>query len=538
MLNTGTRQQYAGSGLLMAGFALVVLVAQILMGRRLTEGYWIYTLDDAYIHLVMAKTLAQAGVWGIAPDAFAACSSSPLWTLLLAAGFKILGVRDWLPGVFNILFTLLALLAMDRIAARSGVRDRVRLLFGLTVFFLVPFTVIASTGMEHVLHVLLTILFLGAALRELEAPASSRLSALVLPLLVILMTAARYESLFVIAPFLLVLVLKRRWRAGLLLGGCALLPVLAHGLFSLQQGGLFLPNSLVLKGRIPGGGMVRYLFQAFAMYVDVTLENVHVHIVCILLLLTACHRRIPEPIRLLALVFVAASVGHVTFAQCGRFYRYEAYLMAAGFLLLAAAWLPAGRKWWRSSDSAQVAGASGWLLLARVGFLLFLLCPLFLRGVWATSRVPRGSANIFQQQWQLARIFKTLDLQGKAVGINDLGLMAERSGARIIDLWGLGTTEIAKAKWSGRYGPATIADLLARHDVGYVAVYDEWFSMGRDLPDSLILVARLIIGKNIVCAHDTVMLYATGPFEAAKLRGHLRQLPFSLPRETRVELVR
>ena len=320
MLNTGNRRRF-GSGLLVAGLALVVLVSQILLGMRLTEGHWVYTLDDAYIHLAMARTLALDGVWGVALHAFAACSSSPLWTLLLA------------------------------------------------------------------------------------------------------------------------------------------------------------------------------------------------------------------------LVVVAAAVGHVTFSQCGRFYRYEAYLMAAGFLLLAVAWLPFGRLQWRRLFCLPVAEGHGWLLLARAGFLMFLLGPLFLRGAWATSRVPRASANIYQQQWQMARIFKTMDLQNKAVAINDLGLMADRSGARLVDLWGLGTTEIALAKCAGRYDQAYIADLLVRHDVGYVAVYDDWFDRGRELPEDLIAVARLTIPQNVVCLHETVTFYATGQAEARKLREHLRRLPFELPQETRIELV-
>ncbi|NLF86948.1 MAG: hypothetical protein GX571_12695, partial [Lentisphaerae bacterium] len=86
------------SGLLVAGLAFAVLVTQILLGMRLADGHWVYTLDDAYIHLVMARNLALHGVWGVAPDVFAACSSSPLWTLMLALGMRVLGAREWLPG--------------------------------------------------------------------------------------------------------------------------------------------------------------------------------------------------------------------------------------------------------------------------------------------------------------------------------------------------------------------------------------------------------------------------------------------------------
>ncbi|MGI6100007.1 MAG: hypothetical protein GX174_01750 [Lentisphaerae bacterium] len=525
------------SGLIVAGVALVVLLVQLLQGVRLADGHWVYSLDDAYIHLVLARNLAFHGMLGMAPDDFAACSSSPLWTVLLASAMKLVGARDWLPGLLNFAFTLLALLAVDRILARRDVSAWRRVGAGLAFFFLVPLTVIASTGMEHVMHVLITVLFLWAGMYELERPATSGAKAVVLPVLAFLMTGARYESLFIIAPFTLVLLLKRRWKAAFLMAVAGLLPVVLHGVYSLAHGGLFLPNSLVLKGRIPGGGWLRHVFQAFSMYVSVTLQNVHLHIICILLLLTACFRRVPESVRLPGLVVVAAAIGHVTFSRCGHFYRYEAYLVAAGYLLLMVAWLPPDRLPLRHIIPSPVRHDDNWLLLGRTCLLLFLLTPLVLRGLWATSRVPRGSANIYQQQWQMARIFRTMDLEGKAVGINDLGLMADRSGARVIDLWGLGTTEVARAKWEGRFGRDFLADLFARHNIGYVAVFDEWFDMGRQLPLTVIPVARLTIEKSLVCAFATVKFYATGPEEEKKLREHLGNLPFELPRGTHLELL-
>ena len=134
------------SGLIVAGVALVVLLVQLLQGVRLADGRWVYSLDDAYIHLVLARNLAFHGMLGMAPDDFAACSSSPLWTVLLASAMKLVGARDWLPGLLNFAFTLLALLAVDRILARRDVSAWRRVGAGLAFFFLVPLTVIASTA--------------------------------------------------------------------------------------------------------------------------------------------------------------------------------------------------------------------------------------------------------------------------------------------------------------------------------------------------------------------------------------------------------
>lgn len=525
------------SGVIVSAVAFTVSTVMILLGMRLTEGHWIYTLDDAYIHLAVAKNLALYGMWGVSPETFTSCSSSPLWTLILAALFKVSGVREWLPGAINIGCVLLSLLAIDRTLTEYGVTRRMRSVAGLAIFLLAPLVVIASTGMEHCLHVFLTVVFLRAVLAELKASGSegwARTSALCGWAL--LMTAARFESLFVAVPVAFVLILKGQRRAGVLIVLSALMPVLAHGAYSLAHGGFFLPNSLVLKGRIPGGGLGDLMSQLFSVYVRVSLENVHVHILCLALLATACCRRIPEEIRLMALAVTGACICHVTFSECGRFYRYEAYLMTSGFLLLASAWLPDIQRLRNVLSRQRLCGSEGWILLPRLGLVLFLAVPLCLRGLWATSRVIPASANIYQQQWQSARIFETMDLQGMRVAVNDLGVMAYRSGAQLVDLWGLGSTEVARLKLANQYDRQAVADLLRRQRVGYIMVFDQWFARGRELPDDLILVARLRIVKRAVSLQDTVMLYATGRAEAEKLREHLSHLPFALPQGAVLEM--
>ena len=537
---TGNRvRKGLDSGLIVAAAALFVLVALTFLGMRLTQGHWVYTLDDAYIHMAMARTLALHGVWGVSPEAFGSCSSSPLWTLLLAVLFKVVGVRDWLPGMLNTVCVLMTLWVIDRTLLEQCVPRLLRVISGLAIFFLAPLTVIASTGMEHCLHVLLTVVFVRAALGEFnEAEAVGNWArGVTLAGWAFLMTATRFESLFVVAPVASVFVLRGRWRIGCLVLLSAMLPVVAYGVFSLAHGGMFLPNSVMLKGHFPGGGIGCYVQQLCSMYVRVSLVNVHVHVLCLALLLTACCRRFAQNIRLLALAVVAACICQVTFSECGRFYRYETFLMTSGLLLLASAWLPMWEEYRGAWAKPLLGGTDGWLVASRLALVLFLSVPLCLRGFWATSRIVRASANIYQQQWQLARIFDSMDVADTRVAVNDLGLMSYRSGVKLIDLWGLGTMDIARLKWTGRYDQKAIADLLVRNRVGYVVVFDQWFAVGRELPGSLILVARLRHRKNIVCLQDTVMLYATD-FEAAeRLRKHLRHLPFSLPQETTLEWV-
>src|SRR6185312_12642286 len=70
-------------------FSLLILILCLIVIRQ--NGIFVYPLDDSYIHLSLARTLAFHHVWGIEPTAFASASSSPGWTLLLAAVDVLIG---------------------------------------------------------------------------------------------------------------------------------------------------------------------------------------------------------------------------------------------------------------------------------------------------------------------------------------------------------------------------------------------------------------------------------------------------------------
>ncbi len=80
--------------LLAVGLALLGTVAYV--GFASWRGYSGFPLDDAWIHQTYARNLAQTGSWAYVPGQPSAGSTSPLWTLLLTAGYA-LGVpyRAW-----------------------------------------------------------------------------------------------------------------------------------------------------------------------------------------------------------------------------------------------------------------------------------------------------------------------------------------------------------------------------------------------------------------------------------------------------------
>ena len=64
----------------------------------------VYALDDPYIHMAIARHVVEDAVYGVTPYQFSSASSSPLYTLLLAAANYVFGVREVLPLVVNVLW--------------------------------------------------------------------------------------------------------------------------------------------------------------------------------------------------------------------------------------------------------------------------------------------------------------------------------------------------------------------------------------------------------------------------------------------------
>ncbi|MFX1392811.1 MAG: hypothetical protein ACFFAH_04470, partial [Promethearchaeota archaeon] len=61
-------------------FWFIIIIMLIYSIHYLNEGNLVYSLDDAYIHMAIAKHFSQKGVWGITDKEFSSTSSSILYT--------------------------------------------------------------------------------------------------------------------------------------------------------------------------------------------------------------------------------------------------------------------------------------------------------------------------------------------------------------------------------------------------------------------------------------------------------------------------
>ncbi len=492
--------------------ALVAYVAAAAVGVvvsvRLAGGQHVFPLDDAYIHLSIARTLAEHGTYGLQPGAFATPASSLAWPLLLAGASRLGLPLEGGALVLSLLAGGAALLVVDEVFLRHpryAARPTARGLWLAAFAALVPLLPMGLLGMEHALHITVVVALVGYVLHLEEAASRATLSrsaTLAAALLAAAATSLRYESLFVVAALAAWLLVRRRRSLAAFVVLGAVVPLLVAAAFFAAHGAPLMPASVVLKrarftlGELPALWLAR--------------GRAHPHAPALLVALALAAWRSPvagaRPWLFVAAVALACQA---TFAQLGWLFRYESYAVALAVVGLA----------------LSVEGA-----FSGRAVVVLLLVPLGLRAASAHAALPRASRNIAEQQREVARLVAARKPQ--AVAVNDVGAVSYFGQSKVLDLMGLADLRVAAAKgmhMDGRLPPDDLARLAAADGVELAVLYERWFEGA--LPGGWVPVLRLRIRDNHVCAFDTVTLYAVGEARAPDLRAFLeRYRPSFSPR--------
>lgn len=514
-------------------FAIATLwlaaVAVWLVSLKQNEGHFVYALDDPYIHMAMAKNFARAGVWGVTGYEFSSSTSSLFWTLLLSGCDLLTGVHEATPFILNLIFASLLLFAAYLVLKRYSIHGPKSFLLLMALLFLTPLLPLIFTGMEHTAQILLNLAFVYLAARVLsqESFALSEDWAVCPLALAPLVTLIRYEGLFLVFITCALFVLRGRLLYSLLLGSLALIPLVIYGLISQRHGAFWLPNSVLLKGTSPAQGYTVLLKHAILQIA------IAPHLAMLFLLALGCYflryRRLKarwEQRQLLIVIFLLATMLHVTFAAVGWFYRYEAYLVALGLLINGTLLFEVGPGGlFPKRDGRRHTGFAAASLL-----VLFVASAVWLsyRGGNALMETPRATTNIYEQQYQMAAFLRDY-YAGATVAANDIGAINYFADIRCLDLWGLGSTEVARARMEKRFDTAKILELGRMHRVRIALVYSGWFEEFGGVPAEWTKVGQWRTLDCLVCGNDTVSFYAVEPTETLALKRNLRAFSTRLP---------
>lgn len=471
---------------LLAALPAVVLAAQV----HFTCGL-VYSLDDPYIHLALARQILH-GHYGINPGEFAAPASSILWPFLLAP-FAFTRLSEFLPLVINLAALAVAVWWLARwletwLSPWWALAATTALALALNLYGLV------LTGMENSLQVTLVIIVAVSLMRErLGWP--FWLSVVVLPLV-------RYEGLAISLPVLVFVFLSPGRRAEALAAGAIIAAVVVgFSLFLHNHGVGLLPSSVLAK---TGVAVLEKLPRLESILVNIEQQ---LFFLVIALFAAALYLR-EGKVRQAVLLVLAPTVAHLMFGRYGWFGRYHIYFAVWIVILFVTVYLRAGlAKVWLLSAALIV-----WFAYASLDSLI------------ATLTTPLGSRNVADQQKQLAIIAR--DYLKEPVAVNDLGFVSYYAPPYILDLGGLASYEALQAH-ADPASDAWIAELMKRHHVEQAMVYDSLFPR---LPANWIRVATLHLPLPwVTVGDDKVALYSTSPEAASRLRQALERYRKSSP---------
>lgn len=488
------------------------------------HGFFVYPLDDTYIHLALARNLALNHVWGLRSLEFASASSSPGWTLLLAATDLLFGTHLVTPILLNLLFAAGVVLVADyglRLFL-PGVSAGFRTIGLLTIVLFTPLPSLVLLGMEHVAQTF-TIFLLVILGSDILATAPeirvSRGKQIAFVLAAFLAGCIRYEAVFAILPLCGMLLWRRRFGLAIVVGVCAAIMPVGFGLYSHHISGYWLPFSVLAKAAFPHpNGLDRVRRLPLKLFLALLLS---------LWLLNFYSVGFWHRVQLLTSLTFAISLLHFLFAPVGWFMRYESYLIAL-FLLVVEVSLyrmhqpqPWGL-WFRSSTWAY-RGLTLILLVASP----ILVRRLFDRG-WSegTIAVQRASIDRYTEHIQMAR-FMAQFYPDDTIVANDIGAIAYYTNARILDVAGLGSAEPIRALKSGHSMSANEVAAWASMQHASIAMMQGSGIFASKIPASWIHVSSWIIPRNVAYPDRTIDFYAIDAKDVLRLCHALKVFPLT-----------
>jgi hypothetical protein len=501
---------------------LGMFVATMLM----TRGSLTYIIDDAYIHLTMARNLAFHGTWGMVPGEFESSSSSPGWVLLIAGLMRLApAIAEWLPLIVNAAACLgiLAVFArcQDIIAIRGRSPWRIVAVALLPAVLFLP--ALIQLGMEHSLHTLLVLLIL----LQLEAMLRGDLSWRRMSgygLLLLLATALRLETaglalgcgLVLIAPCLVGAARRRRpsalfrRTAAFAVSGIApTVVILAIGIVDLAHGQYFFPNSIVEKTHLIGSSVAAALLPDLSwIWSNLSSDPFMLVVIGFGVLAVAQGVRL----RSVWIAWFIATAFQATYAQFGWYERYQAYLLISGVLLAL-----------RSAPEIRLLRARPRQVIAMAVLLMVLPIVKY----WNVFEGPNAAANQFFQQQQMA-LFLSRYYDGQTVMVNDIGHVTWMHSGGLVDMWALGSFDVLQAQRGGYYNAAYMTTLAAQRNVAVVAEYSPSFDFL--VPHGFVQVASWRLRDDTDPRWQAIVFWAPDG-QATAMRAHMRDFIATMPED-------
>lgn len=523
------------------------MAASIVAVVEACDGRLISWLDDAYIHMAMARSLAEHSVYGVTPRAFTSASSSPLWVLALSMAYAVFGVGETIVFALNILAAIgLLLVAAEQLSrpadtavtlatAAHGTRWQTVggawrvgwAIVGAIALMLAAAPIALVLGaMEHVAHAALMLIAVDAVARrlsdtdELAASFTLYLALLALPLV-------RYESLWLGALAVLGGLIARQWIFALAALLATAIGPYVFGAISIAEGWWMLPAPILVKTGLADllaqgspSALAKFLlwYPVKRLIVYVPLLAALMAVSAIVLLWTAARDR--ETVKrawwiALALSLVGAWI-HATFGHFGWGGRYEAYLLALFSVNLPVAIAHLAPPARAITTRAAILG----LALATIGSGL-----LAHRGVVMHRDPGLAAATVWQRDFWPARFVEETHPHDSVMAMN-IGALMWRASPTLTDILALGDREVATLVLARRLDNEAVRELAKRRDVKVAILFDGYYAQWVGGPPPFTKVAT---GRPVAAPDATFSIYVIDPADAERTAVELRKFAAAYP---------
>jgi len=490
-----------------------IVLAEFLLILYLNKGVFTYALDDPYIHLVLARSLAT-GHYGFNPGEASSPSSSILFPFLLVPFVRI-GLGTVAPLIINTVALLMTTYLLHRwLTDEMGATGFMSSMLTLTFVLTCSLVNMVFVGLEHSVQLMIGfIVCRGIARVDADRPAGWSFWASVVagPLI-------RYELLAISFGALAFVAWRtRRFRAPVLAAAAVCITVDGFGVFLVSRGLWWLPESVMSKIPYlsqPGFSTVRLVRRIATDF----LANADTQPGTLMLGLTgltiAGAMRRPEKTwcAVLAMLWLLAEL---LVGQVGWYRRYELWTLTAIFLMTVAAWAPLTESIGCLRPVPTLAGALC-LLIGTSPYLVLL------------ERTPTGANNIYNQQYQLGLLVQRLGV--RSIAVNDVGVIGWLNpNVHVFDVIGLASPETLAHRRCCPDDAEWMDEMARRHGVQLVLIYDSWVPAR---PASWTKIGELrLSGKLVTPASSVVSIYGANSAVATDLAPKLAALAPDLPPE-------
>jgi len=525
--------------LIIAILSMWILITLFLNSSFLkTGGKLVYSHDDAYIHMAMAKNFSQHGMWGVTKHEFSSSSSSLLWTSILSFSYSIFGVNELTPFVLNFFFSTVLLLFLYYLFEKFNF-NFFQMLFVLICFIIfTPIPLLVFSGLEHILQILIDLVFIYIASIAITKHASLKdkinKNDIFIFLLAPLVTMVRFEGMFLVFAVCILLLFKREFIKSFILGITGILPVVIYGIVSVSKGWYFLPNSVLLKGnRLKDLLNFEGFLNFFYIGIRHIVYNIHILlliiiILCVLLFLLKKQKSLFSFYPVICVIFLITTFIHMIFARTGFFLnrpeqvRYDSYLVAIGLFVIFNFFGHILR------EKIFIQKRNFLERLALIVLVFVCVLPLAERGIRMSVRVPQATFNVYSQQYQMG-LFLDKYYKGEHVIVNDIGATNFLADIKCLDILGLCNKDIGDLIIRGEYTNVNITKWAYTNNAKIAIIYDDLLKPVGSVPHKWIKVGEWTILKNVICAFNTVSFYAISDNDVQGLILNIREFSTQLP---------